>query len=231
MRKAYLWIKLFNCKLRNEDISAYASSIAFFLFLSFIPLLVLICCLIPYTPLNEADLMLICMNIVPKQMNPWIIGLIDRIYDKPKGVLSATVLITIWSAGKGMLALMRALNRIHNVTEKRGYFRLRLIASFYTIVILIILIITFALGVFGKNILQWLVGITIGRGKLSSGFISLVSFLVMWGVSVIAFSIIYTYVPNKSLILKKQIPGAVFAAMAWGIFTFGFSVYIEYFSI
>jgi uncharacterized BrkB/YihY/UPF0761 family membrane protein len=33
-----------------------------------------------------------------------------------------------------MLALMRALNQIYDVMEERGYFRLRIIASIYTIV-------------------------------------------------------------------------------------------------
>ena len=230
MKKAYLLIKRFNRKLRHDDISAYASSIAFFLFLSLIPLLFLICFLIPYTPLSEADLMMACMNLVPKQMNPWIIGLISQLYDRPRGVLPVTILITVWSAGKGMLALMRALNRINDVMEERGYFKLRIISSFYTIVILIVLIITFVLGVFGRNILNWLIEQTIGIMELRSELISMVSFLVMIAVSVIAFSGIYTYIPNKKVSFAKQIPGAVFVAAAWSIFTFGFSLYIEYFS-
>ena len=230
MKKAYLLMKRFNRKLRHDDISAYASSIAFFLFLSMIPLLVLICHLLPYTPLKESDLMIACMNLVPKQMNPWIINLIHQIYDKPRGVLPMTLLITIWSAGKGMLALMRALNQIHNVIEERGYFRLRVMASFYTVLILAILIVTFVLGVFGKGVLQWLLQNTIGIEKLRTDVISMVSFGVMIGVTITAFSGIYTYIPNKKNIFKKQIPGAVFVAAAWGIFTFGFSLYIECFS-
>lgn len=230
VKKAYLQIKRFNRKLRHDDLSTYASSIAFFLFLSLIPLLVLICFLIPYTPFSEADLMIVCMNLVPKQMNPWMIGLIGQIYDKPKGILPITFLITIWSAGKGMLALMRALNRINDVMEERGYFRLRIVASFYTIVILVILIVTFVLGVFGSNILAWLMEKVVGVLKLRTGLISFISFLVMMLFSVISFGGIYTYIPNKKLYFKGQIPGAVFVAAAWSIFTYGFSLYIEYFS-
>ena len=174
--------------------------------------------------------MMACMNVIPKQMNPWIIGLISQIYNRPKGVLPVTVLVTIWSAGKGMLALMRALNRINDVMEERGYFRLRAISSFYTIVILLVLVVTFVLGVFGKSILQWLVDKTVGIMELRSELISMVSFLVMMSVSIIAFSGIYTYIPNKKLSFISQIPGAVFVAAAWSIFTFGFSLYIEYFS-
>ena len=229
MQKAYLLIKRFNRKLRHDELSTYASSIAFFLFLSLIPLLILICFLIPYTPFSEADLMIVCMNLVPKQMNPWIIGLISQIYDKPKGILPITFLITIWSAGKGMLALMRALNRINDVMERRGYFRLRIVASFYTMVILMILIITFVLGVFGNNILEWLVEI-LPRMESKSAFVSWGSYILMNVFAVFAFGGIYTYIPNKKITFVKQIPGAVFVAAAWSIFTFGFSLYIEYFS-
>ena len=230
LKKAYLLIKRFNRKLIHDNLSAYASSIAFFLFLSLIPLLILVCFLIPYTPFSEADLMIVCMNLVPKQMNPWIIGLISQVYDKPKGILPITFLITIWSAGKGMLALMRALNRINDVMEERGYFKLRIISSFYTIIILVILVFTFVLGVFGRNILKWMIEKTVEIMELRSELISILSFLVMIAVSVIAFSGIYTYIPNRKLSFKKQIPGAVFVAATWSIFTFGFSLYIEYFS-
>ena len=230
MEKAYLLMKRFNRKLRHDDISAYASSIAFFLFLSLIPLLILICHLLPYTPLKESDLMIVCMNLVPKQMNSWIINLIHQIYDKPKGVLTTTFLITIWSAGKGMLALMRALNQIHNVMEERGYFRLRIIASFYIVLILAILIVTFVLGVFGRDVLRWLLQNTIGIEELRTDLISFVSFDVMLGVTITTFGGIYTYIPNKKIVFKKQIPGAVFVATSWGIFTYGFSLYVECFS-
>ena len=229
MREVYLLIKRFNRKLRQDDISAYASSIAFFLFLSIIPLLFLVCFLIPYTPFTQADLMQICLNVVPKQMNPWMIGLISEIYNCPKGVLPVTVLVTLWTAGKGMLALMRALNRINDTTEERGYFKLRIVASFYTFVILLILIVTFVLGVFGSNILVWTIELLPGF-KTKSGLLSLGSYITTNVLVVVAFGGIYSYIPNQKLVLGKQIPGAVFVATAWSIFTFGFSLYVEYFS-
>ena len=197
MEKAYLLVKRFNRKLRHDDISVYASSIAFFLFLSLIPLLVLVCHLLPYTPLKESDLMILCMDLIPKQMNSWIINLIHQIYDKPRSILSTSLLLTIWSAGKGILALMRALNQIYDVMEERGYFRLRIIASIYTIVFLLILVITFVLGVFGRNILNWLLENVIGKAEMRTELISLVSYFVMIGVAVFTFSGIYKYVPNS----------------------------------
>ena len=88
---------------------------------------------------------------------------------------------------------------------------------------MIVLIITFVLGVFGRNILEWLVEKMVGIIEMRSELMSFVSFLVMIAVSVVAFSGVYTYIPNKKLAYTKQIPGAVFVAATWSIFTFGFS--------
>ena len=173
--------------------------------------------------------MLACMNVVPKQMNPWIIGLISQIYNRPKGILPMTFLVTIWSSGKGMVALMRALNRINAVMDETGYFRLRIMGSFYTIIILVILIATFILGVFGERILRLLIDVLPGI-ETKSGIVSFLGYVVMIVLVIIAFGGIYTYIPNKKLEFKKQIAGSGFVAVTWSIFTFGFSIYIEYFS-
>ena len=50
----------------KKNISAFAASTAFFLFLSLIPMLMLLCALIPYTPLTEANLMTVVTAIAPR---------------------------------------------------------------------------------------------------------------------------------------------------------------------
>ena len=40
----------FSSQMKKQNISAYASSTAFFLFLSVIPMLMVVCAVIPYTP-------------------------------------------------------------------------------------------------------------------------------------------------------------------------------------
>ncbi len=225
----YIKMKYISRKIRHDDISAYASSVAFFFFVSLFPLLFLICFLIPYTPFTEGDLMMACMKVVPKQMNPWILGLISQIYNQPKGAVPVTIFMTIWSAGKGMLALMRALNRINDTIEERGYFRLRIVASLYTVVILLGLIATFVLGVFGNRIFTWIIKY-LPEFERASGLVSLLSHMVIFVVMTLTFGAMYTYIPNKKLTLKNQLAGSVFVVLAWMVFTYGYSFYIEYFS-
>ena len=46
----------------------------------------------------------------------------------------------------------------------------------------------------------------------------------------LVFMVIYAYVPNVKLKLTKQFPGALFTAISWNLFSWGFSAYIERFN-
>lgn len=229
MRKAYKLVKKFTKELREENVSAYASSMAFFLFLSMIPVLMLICSLLPYTLLSEADLMMILRRIVPDSMDPLIIGLVSQVYDKSAHIVPVAILVTIWSAGKGMLALMRALNTIHDVTEKRGYFHLRAIASFYTVVILVAILFSLCTGVFGEQLLLFLLGNTNVMEWLGP-VLGTVRFFSTFLILILAFVLLYTYVPDMKLKMAGQIPGALCAALGWNLCSLVFSWYVNNFN-
>ena len=101
--------------MSRKNISAFAASTAFFLFLSLIPALMLLCAVIPYTPLTESNVMSALTQISPDTMDPLVVSIISDVYDKSVGLISVTAIGTLWSAGKGVLALMRGLNAINNV--------------------------------------------------------------------------------------------------------------------
>ena len=54
--------------------------------------------------------------------------------------------------------------------------------------------------------------------------------LFSWGILTLVFMVIYAYVPNVKLKLTKQFPGALFTAISWNLFSWGFSAYIERFN-
>ena len=96
----------FSKHMKKMNISAFAASTAFFLFLSLIPALMLLCACIPYTPLTEANLMSAVTEISPDTMDALLVSIIVDVYDKSIGIVSITAIVTLWSAGKGVLALM-----------------------------------------------------------------------------------------------------------------------------
>lgn len=225
--KLYLIAMDFSTQMRKQNISAYAASIAFFFFLSVVPMLMVICTIIPYTPLTEENLVEAVTDITPDLVDELVESLIADVYEKSAGILSVAVIATIWSAAKGVMALMTGLNAVNGVEEKRNYFVIRIIASFYTIVMLLAVILSLFIMVFGDQ----LVTLALHRMpqlQMVVSFAMNFRFLVVWAVLTLLFAALYAYVPDKKQKFKEQIPGAAFASVVWSIFSWGFSVYLNY---
>ncbi len=225
--KLYLIVRDFSAQMKKKDISTYAASTAFFFFLSVVPMLIMICTIIPYTPLTEENLVELVTDFLPDQIDPLAESLISEVYDKSAGILSIALIATIWSAAKGVMALMKGLNCVNGVDEKRNYFVLRIIASFYTIVMLVVVILSLFVMVFGDQ----LVTLALHRIPQLQKVVSFgmnFRFLFVWAVLSVLFAAVYAYVPDKKLAFKEQIPGAVFSAVVWSVFSWAFSYYLTY---
>ncbi len=226
IRNIYVAIRTFTKEMKRLDISAFAASTAFFFFLSIVPMLIMVCTIIPFTPLTEENLLLAVTELTPDLIDPLAADLISEVYDKSAGILSIAAFTTLWSAGKGVQALMRGLNAVYDVEEHRNYFVLRLIASMYTVMMLMVVILSLFVMVFGNQLVNLILH-RFPQVRLLIAFLMNFRFLAIWLVLTLLFAAMYAYVPDVKLRLKEQIPGATFTAVSWSIFSWGFSVYVS----
>ena len=70
-------IRAFIQEIKKDNITIHASSAAFFIFLSLIPMLILICSILPYTPVREADLMRAVTDLLPTTLDAFAVDLIE----------------------------------------------------------------------------------------------------------------------------------------------------------
>ncbi len=227
IRKLYLIGRDFSAQMKKQNISAYAASIAFFFFLSIVPMLMVICMVIPYTPLTEENLVQAVTDITPDRVDPVVEDLIADVYDKSAGILSIAVIATLWSAAKGVMALMQGLNAVNGVDEKRNYFVIRVVACLYTVVMLIVVILSLFINVFGNQLVNLALH-RIPQLQRLVVFLMHFRFLVVWAVLTLLFATVYAFMPDDRLRFREQIPGATFAAVVWSVFSWGFSMYVDY---
>lgn len=218
-------------KYGKDEITVYAAQASFFLLLAFFPFLMLLLTLIQFIPsVNKSDLQMILVQIMPDMLDALMLTIIDDLYLKSPGtMLSITALLALWSAARGMMGIERGLNRIYGSTQKRGYLIRRLICTGYTFLFMVVCAVSLVLLVFGSSIQNLFVEVfppleTITRHVISfRGLLSITLFLF-------AFVLLYTIVPAKKQNPWHQLPGAVFAAICWLLFSYGFSLYFTHFS-
>ena len=214
--------------MRKKDLAAYASSCAFFLMLSVIPLLILLSSCLPYTAVSEADLIQAVVDLTPSFANDLLIRIIKETYSYSVSITFVSALVTVWSGALGMLAIIRGLNSIYDVLETRNYFYLRFIAAFYTLILVLTIMIMLTLMVFG-NLAKAFLRTTYPEIVLRTiPFYIYIKFIVVIAVATLLFALIYTFVPSVKLKFKNQLPGALFSSVVWYIFSWFFSVYVKF---
>lgn len=130
----------------EAEVVTYASGAAFFLFLSIIPIIMMACMvacrLFPSYVISPEHMVNISQAVMPERVYVFLADIVGNYHGSEATLLSFSAAIALWSASKGMLALIRGLNHIYEVEETRNYILLRLRAAFYTIFLLIAIVLS-----------------------------------------------------------------------------------------
>ena len=142
----------FSTQVGEDHVGAYAAQSAFFFMLSMIPIILLLLMLVRYTPVTKADVMTAVIQVFPRSVDSLITSIVNQVYNQSMGVIPVTVIVALWSAGKGVLAVTSGLNCVYECPETRNYVFLRVRATLYTLMFLLVIVSLLILSVFGNTL-------------------------------------------------------------------------------
>lgn len=217
----------------SHHTGAYAAQAAYFFVLSMIPIILLLLTMVQFTSLTKDYIMNAVLQAFPTTVEGLIESIVDQVYSQSGTIIPITVLVALWSAGRGVLSITNGLNCVYESRETRNYVYLRIRASLYTVIFLVAIILSLALSVFGNRIAI----------MLNQHFPVLVRLidtvirsrtLITLGILTLFWDMVYKYLPNRKNVgkttMKKQLPGAIFTACAWQVISFIFSIYLDIFT-
>ncbi len=232
-------IKAFLEKSYQDNIAALSGQSAFFMLLSFIPLLMFACALILIltgrTITNEDFL----NNINIYTNNPIVSSLREYIIDAMQRATSGTVIITavmtLWSAGRGLYCITEGISRIYRLPNKHIWLSKRVFAMGYTLVMLLMFLLGLAAVVAEVFVSTYFINLFKDK--------TLISFLVQ-----VLTPIIVTLLQLLSMTLalklylrgkveekrfysfKALLPGMAFTVVSWIVLSFGIQLYLKHFA-
>ena len=215
-------------KIAGLQVPLYASHACYFIVLSVFPLLVLLLSLVRYTGLDVRSLTELVCGVLPVALRPMAEDLIVTTYYTATGaVLSVSALTALWSAGRGIFALMNGLNAAYGARESRGYLHTRMLSMWYTFGFLTVLLLTLILQVFGNDLLALLKNADGMLFRFLTEVLDLRFFLLLI-LQTGLFTAMYMVLPNRKSRLIAAIPGALLSSIGWLIFSDLFSMYVEW---
>lgn len=219
-------ISEFADSISKDHMGAFAAQSAFFILLSIFPIINIILAFIKFLPMTEKDFVDFISKLMPDGANNTIVGIVGEIYDNSAGTLTiVSLVIGLWSAAKGIMAIRNGLNEVYKAKTKVNFLIQRLISSFYTMIIVIAVLATSLISVFGDQAVKVINKHFPAAGKAASYLLDLKGVLIL-AVMFLVFSIMFKVLPNRKVKFKNQIAGAMFASLWWMLMSKLFTWYV-----
>lgn len=214
-------------RLNEADVFGLSAQLAYFFLLSLFPFLLFLVTLLGYLPVDEHAIIDFLEPYAPLEIITFIeTNLSQFVRAQNGGLLSISIIGTLWSASNGVNAIKKAFNRAYRVKEDRSFFYTRLIAIVLTIAMLIVISIALLLPVFGRMIGIYLFSFV----DLSDSFLSIWN-TFRWAISTLilffVLTSLYIFGPNVRIKVKHVIWGAMFATLSWQLVSLIFSFYVS----
>ena len=214
--------------LNRRGLVTYSASCAFYSFLSLFPLAVLAASLVPCAGISQAALLLFLDSIVPVGVSALLRTILSNVYEHVFPALPLSILALLWSSAQAFSELLKGMSAMVDPSRQTGYFARRFRAILLTLALLLTLLLSLAVLIFGSRIVLYL-GILYPQAV---GFLTLLLRLGRLFMAVLLwllFVFLYRSIPGHPYSFREVRTGSALAAGAWIGFSFLFSLYASRF--
>lgn len=216
--------------MSRRKISTYSAAGTYYLFVSLVPMIMLCCAILQYTPLTEETVMDVVSEYVPDSLYQVVERIVAGVYSGGRVALTVSIVLTLWSASASMRALMQGMDAVYDAERRENYFIFILRACLYMLIFLAMLLLSLFVMVYGGRILQLVRSYLPVSPWLDHLFqlLRYLRFLVAMAILTVIFSMLYRWMPAVHMRYRHQWPGAVFSAVTWVAFSSVFSFYVSF---
>jgi len=222
-------IKEFFQSLQIKTVSLYASAAGFYILLSLFPAVILFGAILSLIPFSSQLLEEIILVWLPANFQSAAIHTINDVYSlSAPSVLSISAITLLWSASKGIHALLDGMNAALDC-KYVGYFRRRLRSVFCLLLLLLSLLLCLALYVFGSILVRCLQNVSF---TVSDLLLRILPFRFLIGGTMLSlmFTLSYRFFPFKQIRFRFCLAAGSLAGFGWIVFSYLFSIYVNHFT-
>ncbi|CAD5899567.1 YihY/virulence factor BrkB family protein [Carnobacterium maltaromaticum] len=227
------WLRFFKTiqrKYQEAEVTNSSVVIAYYLLLSFFPIVIIIGNLLPLLNLDINTILPYFSTIIPEAIYKEIVETIHRLLtSSSSGMLSFGIIAAFWAASKGMNAMQVSMNKAYGVEPRKNMFVIRLASLAFTLILVLGIVALVLVFSFGQVVLNYLTPLLQLPEELVAIFQS-VKWPVTLFVLLFVFTLVYYMVPNAQVKVKFVLPGAIFATIGWVLLSQAFAIYVRYFS-
>jgi membrane protein len=211
-----------------HDCFGKAAELAFYFQLALFPLLIFVLSLISFMSGAEEIIISWLGTLMPadstKMIDKWVHSVLGG---RSGGLLSFSLIFSLWSSSQGVRALLVALNRAYDIEEGRPFWKSQLLALGITMALCLLIIGGVILITFGDPLLESL-GSFLGIEQRAGSVWAVLHYTTGLAMLVVGMGSVYYFGPNVKQNVWRIAPGTFFAVIAFIVVSYLFSLYLRY---
>ena len=227
IKKIFIFLIQLAKKTVDDDLFALSNELAYKILLSFFPFMVFLVSLLGFLHLDDASFIHRLFELLPMDISLVMENFVQELQAQPSpGLLSASLLVSMYSASNGFRAVIRGVNKAHNFIDDRNWIKKTALSAGLMLIFTFSIIVMLTLWLFGDvilNLLEHLIPFNIGI--LTQLTTSVVSLLVL----IIATTWIYRLACAKPKV-GRILPGACATVALWAVSSEIFGLFMSRFS-
>ncbi len=218
-KKWMLFIDQLIFRFTDDKVASIGSQLTYYLVLSIFPFLIFLLNILKFTPLASQDVLNQLVSVLPGDTQTMLVDIVNNIINSSNNaLLSVSALAGLWTASSGIAPVLQAINEAYDYKEQRGYIKRRLTAVFFTLGLIVLIILVFGSLIFGEIIAENLFSLIDG-GSLFKTIWPVLRVVIALVFMILAFSLLYKYGPSfpkeSKVSFKETLPGSIFVSIGW----------------
>ncbi|MHB1454878.1 MAG: YihY/virulence factor BrkB family protein [Saccharofermentanales bacterium] len=217
-------------RYKNHQITVFSAQMAYFLFLSIFPFIVFVMALASRLHLNLDAFIYNVHNGLPSNAEAMLDDLISNyLVNDSISLLVISGSFTFWSVSRSVYALMRSFNTAYGREEDRSYLQIKLTGILFTLILIILIIVTIALPTIGRSFFDYFERFTDYPPYFVEIFY-VVRSILSTAVYVLFILLIHKVLPAGRIKMKDIIYGSAFSIAGWFVLSKGFNYFASLFT-
>lgn len=223
--------KLLWKKIQDDHVLDGAAVLAFFFMLAIFPAAIFVLSLLPSLSIPHLQQAMgdLLHQVLPEQSAKLFDGTVRYAASGGrKGLLTFGLIFALWSGSTGVYAIMEQLNVISELTERRPFWKTRLIAILLMVFFALLAIGSLSLIIFGGVVQSWLASL-IGWSEPLRFFFATLRWIILAAALLLAIAVAYRAGPDKKIKFRLLSAGNVVSAVLISLASIGFRFYVSVF--
>lgn len=224
--KTYNAVKKFATDFLDGDFFGLSAEISFYLLSTFFPMIIMVFTAGSAISLYYTDIMYKVLAFLPHKVEILLVNMLQS-HGESSAVIAITAALSITTMSGFILTAEKGLLRFYKQEHTRGFWKSRIIAFVFAILIFVSIIASFGLIIFGRLITTAIMVYKPGKEIVFLWNIS--RYFAIFVFIALVISALYKALPTAKLKIIEVIPGALFTTVAWYLASMLFALYVNNF--